>query len=219
MLARVKKLRAEHGREGEPFEVHAISLDAFSVDGVRRLEDRGVTDAIVGFRWPYTTEPDTQPLAEKLDLLRRFADKVIAATYRDGVTRRGQPTSVVFGCTGSSMGGSGAGRSRTPCSGRRARAASRARGPRVGTAVGRGIEALPTEEAVLDELQVGVEAQRLVVDHALLRVRTDEEARHAEAVTVLVDDSAVRHGRRSRPSRPTPGRSRSNPSPGRSSPC
>jgi alkanesulfonate monooxygenase SsuD/methylene tetrahydromethanopterin reductase-like flavin-dependent oxidoreductase (luciferase family) len=80
MLARVKKLRAEHGREGEPFEVHAISLDAFSVDGVRRLEDRGVTDAIVGFRWPYTTEPDTQPLAEKLDLLRRFADKVIAAT-------------------------------------------------------------------------------------------------------------------------------------------
>ena len=80
MLARVQKLRAEHGREGEPFEVHAISLDAFSVDGVRRLEDRGVTDAIVGFRWPYTTEPDTQPLAEKLDLLRRFADKVIAAT-------------------------------------------------------------------------------------------------------------------------------------------
>ena len=70
-------LRAEYGRASEPFEVHAISLDAFSIDGVHRLEDLGVTDVIVGFRYPYTTEPDTQPLQEKIDLLRRFADKVV----------------------------------------------------------------------------------------------------------------------------------------------
>jgi probable F420-dependent oxidoreductase len=78
MLARVHELRAEYGRDREPFEIHVISLDAFSVDGARRLEDMGVTDAIVGFRWPYTTAPDTQPLQEKLDALRRFADKVIS---------------------------------------------------------------------------------------------------------------------------------------------
>ena len=33
---------------------------------------------IVGFRWPYHTGPDPQPLAEKLGNLRRYADEVIA---------------------------------------------------------------------------------------------------------------------------------------------
>jgi len=53
-------------------------LDAYTPDGVRRLEDQGVTDVVVGFRWPYEVGPDTQPLQEKLDLLRRYADDVIA---------------------------------------------------------------------------------------------------------------------------------------------
>ena len=61
----------------EPFEVHVISLDAYSVDGVQRLEEQGVTDVIVGFRWPYAVGPDTQPLSEKIDNLRRYADQVI----------------------------------------------------------------------------------------------------------------------------------------------
>jgi len=78
MIKRVNELRAEYGRGSEPFEVHAISLDAFTVDGVRRLEDLGVTDAIVGFRYPYTREPDTQPLQQKIDLLERFAESVMA---------------------------------------------------------------------------------------------------------------------------------------------
>jgi hypothetical protein len=58
--------------------VHVISMDAYSVDGVRRLEEQGVTDVIVGFRWPYATGPDTEPLGQKIDHLRRFADDVIA---------------------------------------------------------------------------------------------------------------------------------------------
>jgi alkanesulfonate monooxygenase SsuD/methylene tetrahydromethanopterin reductase-like flavin-dependent oxidoreductase (luciferase family) len=78
MIERVHALRVEYGRAADPFEVHVISLDAFSIDGVRRLEDLGVTDAIVGFRYPYTQEPDKQPLQEKIDLLNRFADSVIA---------------------------------------------------------------------------------------------------------------------------------------------
>jgi len=48
------------------------------VDGVRRLEEDGVTDVIVGFRWPYEAGPDREPLAGKLAKLRRFADDVIA---------------------------------------------------------------------------------------------------------------------------------------------
>ena len=53
-----------------------ISLDAYTPDGVRRLEDQGVTDAIVGFRNAYET--DTMPLQQKIDALESFADQVIA---------------------------------------------------------------------------------------------------------------------------------------------
>ena len=72
----VDRYRREYGRERDPFEIHVISFDAYTLDGVRRLEDRGVTDAIVGFRNAY--ERDTQTLEHKLDALRRFADQVIA---------------------------------------------------------------------------------------------------------------------------------------------
>ena len=61
-----------------PFEVHVISMDAYTVDGVRRLEEIGVTDVIVGFRWPYVVGPDTEPLQDKIDALERYADDVIA---------------------------------------------------------------------------------------------------------------------------------------------
>ena len=33
---------------------------------------------IVGFRWPYGVEQDTEALQTKVDNLRRFADDVIA---------------------------------------------------------------------------------------------------------------------------------------------
>jgi probable F420-dependent oxidoreductase len=78
LLARLAELRRAEGTAGRPFEVHVISMDAYTVEGVRRLEEQGVTDAIVGFRWPYTTGPDVEPLAAKLAKLRRFADDVIA---------------------------------------------------------------------------------------------------------------------------------------------
>ena len=76
LLARLRALRREYGREREPFEVHAISMDAYTPSGVRRLEDQGVTDVIVGFRNVYAK--DTQTLQEKLDALRGYAERVIA---------------------------------------------------------------------------------------------------------------------------------------------
>ena len=79
MLDRLQALRREYGTDDREFEVHAASLEAFSLDGVRRLEDQGVTDVIVGFRWPYDVGPDTEPLSAKLDALRGFADSVIHA--------------------------------------------------------------------------------------------------------------------------------------------
>ena len=79
LLDRLAALRRAEGTADRPFEVHVISADAYTADGVRRLEDRGVTDVIVGFRWPYETGPDTEPLTAKLDHLRRYAETVMAA--------------------------------------------------------------------------------------------------------------------------------------------
>jgi probable F420-dependent oxidoreductase len=78
LLARLGEHRRRAGTADRPFEVHVISADAYTVDGVRRLAARGVTDVIVGFRWPYQTGPDTEPLEHKIAQLRRFADSVIA---------------------------------------------------------------------------------------------------------------------------------------------
>jgi alkanesulfonate monooxygenase SsuD/methylene tetrahydromethanopterin reductase-like flavin-dependent oxidoreductase (luciferase family) len=77
LLERLGRLREEEGTADRPFEVHVISLDAYSADGIRRLEEQGVTDVIVGFRWPYAVGPDTEVLQTKLDNLRRFADDVM----------------------------------------------------------------------------------------------------------------------------------------------
>ncbi|MEV0296357.1 TIGR03619 family F420-dependent LLM class oxidoreductase [Nocardia sp. NPDC050710] len=79
LLIELDALRIEYGARKD-FEVHVISLDGFTVDGVKRLEDKGVTDVIVGFRNPYTTEHDTQSLETKIANLSRFAEHVIAKT-------------------------------------------------------------------------------------------------------------------------------------------
>ena len=82
LLAKLNQLREEEGTADRPFEVHVISLDAFTLDGIHRLEEQGATDVIVGFRWPYEVGPDTEPLQAKLDNLKRFADDVIAKADR-----------------------------------------------------------------------------------------------------------------------------------------
>jgi alkanesulfonate monooxygenase SsuD/methylene tetrahydromethanopterin reductase-like flavin-dependent oxidoreductase (luciferase family) len=76
LMGRLAELRKEYGRDRESFEVHVISMDGYTVDGVRRLEDLGVTDAIVGFRNAY--EKDTMTVEQKIEALERFADQVIA---------------------------------------------------------------------------------------------------------------------------------------------
>jgi alkanesulfonate monooxygenase SsuD/methylene tetrahydromethanopterin reductase-like flavin-dependent oxidoreductase (luciferase family) len=82
LLERLGQLRQDEGTSERPFEIHVISLDAYTADGISRLEEQGVTDVIVGFRWPYAVGPDTEALQTKLDNLRRFADDVIAKVSR-----------------------------------------------------------------------------------------------------------------------------------------
>ena len=77
LITTLKSYRDEEGATG-PFEIHVISADGFTVDGIKRLTDRGVTDVIVGFRIPYTMGPDTESLDNKIRNLEMFAENVIA---------------------------------------------------------------------------------------------------------------------------------------------
>ncbi|KDE98975.1 hypothetical protein Y900_008440 [Mycolicibacterium aromaticivorans JS19b1 = JCM 16368] len=78
LLVKLNRYREEEGTTDRPFEIHVISLDAFTVDGVKRLEDKGITDVMVGFRLPYIKGPDTEPLDDKIRNLEMFAERVIA---------------------------------------------------------------------------------------------------------------------------------------------
>jgi probable F420-dependent oxidoreductase len=78
LLGRLADIRKQEGDERDDFEVHVISYDAYTPGGVKRLEDKGVTDCIVGFRVPYVVGPDTEPLERKIQHLERYAESVIS---------------------------------------------------------------------------------------------------------------------------------------------
>jgi len=79
LLTRLAEIRKEEGDTRDDFQVHVISYDAYTPDGIKRLEDKGVTDCIVGFRVPYIKGPDTEPLEDKIAHLQRYAESVIHA--------------------------------------------------------------------------------------------------------------------------------------------
>lgn len=78
-IGKLEALRAEYGRAGQPFEFQAVCVDKFGVDGHRELAQIGVTDYIV---MPWVRRPDA-PLQDKLDSLKRFADKYILSGWQD----------------------------------------------------------------------------------------------------------------------------------------
>lgn len=78
MLTKLNEFRRAEGTSDNPFDVYAISMDSYSVDGVKRLEEKGVTHSVVGFRLPYQVEQDSEPLTKKIDDLNKFADNIIA---------------------------------------------------------------------------------------------------------------------------------------------
>lgn len=77
MIRRLDELRTEYGTGNKRFDVRVISPLAYHHDGVKQLEDAGVTDAIVGFRNAYSRKPDRQTLADKVALLSAYAERMI----------------------------------------------------------------------------------------------------------------------------------------------
>lgn len=75
-LAVINGFRKEYGREHKPFSVFVGGMSTESLDDIRRLEDLGVTHLAISYRNAY--EPDTMPLQQKIDFLKRFGDEVIA---------------------------------------------------------------------------------------------------------------------------------------------
>ncbi len=67
--------RAEYGREHLPFEINALPIDAFELDGYHRLADAGVTE-IQAVPW-YFFGGDPNDLGVQIDSLAKFADTII----------------------------------------------------------------------------------------------------------------------------------------------
>jgi alkanesulfonate monooxygenase SsuD/methylene tetrahydromethanopterin reductase-like flavin-dependent oxidoreductase (luciferase family) len=75
-ISKLATYRAEAGRADDPFAISVLAIDAFDVDGYRRLEDMGVTHAQV-VPW-YFYGGDPEDLQTKRDSLFKFADDVMA---------------------------------------------------------------------------------------------------------------------------------------------
>jgi len=79
-LEKLQGFRAEAGTKDKPFRIFATDMGELGADSVKHHEDLGVTDMVVIFRNVYAVEEDAQPLSDKIDDLKRFADTVIAKT-------------------------------------------------------------------------------------------------------------------------------------------
>ena len=75
-ISLIRQLREEYGTADRPFRVYTTGQDAFTPDGIARLEEIGVTDVVIGFRNVYEMEPD-KPLEEKIAMLQWYAGEFI----------------------------------------------------------------------------------------------------------------------------------------------
>lgn len=75
-IDKLGELRASYDRADAPFEVQAVCIDRFGVDGYREQAEVGVTDAIV-VPWIFDGHGFDAPLEAKLDSIRKFAADVI----------------------------------------------------------------------------------------------------------------------------------------------
>lgn len=75
-MDRLGELRASHDRADEPFEIQAVCIDRFGLDGFREQAEAGVTDAIT-VPWMFDGHGFDAPIEAKKDSIRKFAAEVI----------------------------------------------------------------------------------------------------------------------------------------------
>jgi alkanesulfonate monooxygenase SsuD/methylene tetrahydromethanopterin reductase-like flavin-dependent oxidoreductase (luciferase family) len=76
-IGRLSELREEMGTADRPFKIFTTGQDAFTPEGIGKLEEIGVTDVVIGFRDVYNMEPDKE-LPEKIDMLNWYAGEFIS---------------------------------------------------------------------------------------------------------------------------------------------
>src|SRR4051794_20190925 len=76
-IERLRTLRREYGRDREPFEIQAVCIDRFGVDGYRQLEDIGVTD-VIAMPWLFEGVGFDAAIGPKKDAVKKFADVVMS---------------------------------------------------------------------------------------------------------------------------------------------
>lgn len=77
MIDQINEFRKQYERDHLPYEIHAMSADAFSLEGLETLAGMGVTEVIIAFRNPYDKTPDTQTVEEKIGMLKWYSDTII----------------------------------------------------------------------------------------------------------------------------------------------
>ncbi|MUL66297.1 LLM class F420-dependent oxidoreductase [Mycobacterium sp. CBMA 234] len=81
-VTQLDALRAEYGRADVPFEIQAVCIDKFGVDGHRELAAAGVTDNIV-IPWIFDGLAFDAPVEKKKDSLKRYADIHIHSGWQE----------------------------------------------------------------------------------------------------------------------------------------
>ena len=81
-VTQLNVLRHEYGRADQPFEIQAVCIDKFGVDGHRELAAAGVTDNIV-IPWIFDGLAFDAPIEKKKDSLKRYADIHIHSGWQD----------------------------------------------------------------------------------------------------------------------------------------
>lgn len=77
LLEKLQRFREGYGAADKPFAIYVISMDAYTPDGIERLEKVGVTDVVVGFRDVYDSSTQSMGVQEKIDALNGYAEFMI----------------------------------------------------------------------------------------------------------------------------------------------
>ena len=77
-VGKLNGYREEQGTADRPFRVFTTGQDAFTPEGIRELEDIGITDVIIAFRNVYEQEPD-HDLDTKLKQIQWYAGEFISS--------------------------------------------------------------------------------------------------------------------------------------------
>jgi alkanesulfonate monooxygenase SsuD/methylene tetrahydromethanopterin reductase-like flavin-dependent oxidoreductase (luciferase family) len=76
-IKEINGYRKEYGTDDKPFEMISVAIDTWDLDGHRRLEEMGVTEACV-VPWFFYGGNFDSPLEFKQDSVKRFTEEVVS---------------------------------------------------------------------------------------------------------------------------------------------